>query len=427
MNDKILNDKSTWDWQTPEKQILVKEWEEEFNWVQEPCVSPDGESIAAIVNVDEAAFSVCNNGETWEETFEKAWSLKFGPDGRLAALTANDEEWTVCVDGECWEGRFDYAWDLKFSPDGSFISAAIQQDSEYGMSVNDTIWETLYKNISGTLLGPLGNSAAVVQVDHMDQADIEAFAAGLFCVAVNGELQSERYVNIESICFDSTEEKTAFSIRKNRLEYSIASNSGPWKSNFQFAWEPRFINHGASVIAPVRQNGKWHLFKDDSDFWNRPFEQLWKPTVHDITGKIAAVVSETFGKWGICENNTLLNFQCNTMISELFYSGNGEVLVALFKDNDAWDIAVIRNAKVTPWGLKADKLWAPVISADTKIAATRMEKNNRYYLVVNGKVYQNDFDMMFEPAISPNSDKILLKAIKNGIYYRQTLSLDKVL
>lgn len=425
MNDKEYTDK--WDWQTPEKQIPVKEWEADFNWVQEPCVSPDGERIAAIANEDEAQFAVCVNGETWEEPFEKAWSLKFAPDGRLAVLGANDEEWTVCVDGQRWENRFDYVWDLKFTPDGSHIGAAIQQDSEYGMAVNDVPWETLYQNISGTVLGPEGNCAAVVQVDHMDQADIEAFASGLFCVAVNGEIQSDRFMNIEDICFDFTEKKTAFSVRKSRLEYAPADSRGPWKSSFQFAWGPRFIDNGASVIAPVRQNGKWHLFKDESNFWNRPFEQLWKLAVHENSKHIAAVVSEQFGKWRICENNLVLDFQCDTMISDLFYSHNGDMLVAVFKDKGFWDIAVSRKGHVISWGLGADKLWTPVISPDHTIAATRMEKNGRYYLVVNGKTYPKDFDMMFDPRISPDSDRILLKAIKDGIYYRQILPLDKVL
>ncbi|MBU1697001.1 MAG: hypothetical protein KKD21_08160, partial [Proteobacteria bacterium] len=76
---------------------------------------------------------------------------------------------------------------------------------------------------------------------------------------------------------------------------------------------------------------------------------------------------------------------------------------------------------------KADKLWNPVVSFNNEIMATRMEKDGGFYLVVNGKVYQERFDMIFEPQISPDNDKILLKAMKNGIYLRQVLTLDKVL
>ena len=53
-----------WDWETPEKKIALSDWTEKFRWVEEPSVSPDGEKIAAIVNLDEGEFNVCVNGQT---------------------------------------------------------------------------------------------------------------------------------------------------------------------------------------------------------------------------------------------------------------------------------------------------------------------------------------------------------------------------
>ena len=82
----------SWDWETSEKSIAFSEWEDNFEWVEEPYVSPDGEKIAAIVNVSEGEFNVCVNGETWENTFEKIWYLRFSPDGRLTALIWNKGE-----------------------------------------------------------------------------------------------------------------------------------------------------------------------------------------------------------------------------------------------------------------------------------------------------------------------------------------------
>ncbi len=418
-----MTDKTTWDWQTEKKQIPIKEWQDNFNWVQEPCVSPDGETIAAIVNTDEMEFSVCVNGENWPDTFEKVWSLQYGPDGKLVALISNDEEWTACIDGESWETWFDFIWDLKFTPDGSHIGASIQKDMEYGMVVNDVMWENLYQSINGTVLSPQGASAAVVQVIPMGQADTVTYDAGIFSAAVNGEVPPEKFMNLKDICFDSQGKKIAYAIRKDRLNYSMADNHQPWGSDFQFSWGPKFVDNGNSLIAPVRANGKWFLYKDDADFWKRPFEQIWHLAVHEATGKIAAIVSESYGVWKICENNTTLNFQCDTMISELFYSKDGALLIALYKDQEAWDIAV--NGKT--WNLGADKLWAPVISPNSEILASRMEKGGRWYLVVNGKVYQENFDMVFEPVISPDNNKILLKTLKNGIYSRQILPLDSIL
>lgn len=418
-----MKNKTAWDWQTEEKQVPIKEWENEFNWVQEPCVSPDGEKVAAIVNIDEMEFGVCVNGEAWPETFEKAWALKTGGDARMAALVSNDEEWTVCMDGANWDTWFDFIWNLDFSPDGSHVSAAIQKDMEYGMAVDDRMWENLYQSITGMIMSPKGDTAAVVQVDAMAQADISAYAAGIFAVARNGEVVSDKFVNIDDITFDPDSKNTAFTIRKNKLEYAPAMEGGSWRNSFQYCWAPSFINNGQSIVAPVRLGGKWHLFKDETDFWKRPFGQLHKLAVHDPAGKIAAVVSEDFGKWGICENNRMLNFQCDTMISDLFYTPDGSQLIAVFKNRGTWDIAV----NGTQWGLKADKLWAPSVDQEGSLLATRMEKNGKYFVIVNGTVASGDVDMAFEPEISPDNEKILLKTIKDGIYRRQILPLDRIL
>ncbi|MBW1777787.1 MAG: WD40 repeat domain-containing protein, partial [Deltaproteobacteria bacterium] len=63
-------DQSKWDWETREKEVPFDPWKENFNWVEEPYASPDGEQVAAVVNIDEGEFNVCVNGETWESPFE---------------------------------------------------------------------------------------------------------------------------------------------------------------------------------------------------------------------------------------------------------------------------------------------------------------------------------------------------------------------
>jgi hypothetical protein len=209
-----MKNEEKWDWDILKKEIPIKEWQETYNWVEEFCVSPDGEKIASIVNTDEAEFSICVNGDTFEETFEKAWSLKFAPDGKLVAIVSNDEEWTICTDGTTWETWFDYVWDLKITSDGSFIGAAVQKDGEYGMAVNDTVWDTLYRNISGAVLSDQGTSAGVVQVAPMGQGDIEGFSAGLFSAAVNGVSHPEKFMNIWDISFDSEGKQIGYSVRK---------------------------------------------------------------------------------------------------------------------------------------------------------------------------------------------------------------------
>ena len=88
-------DRSNWDWETKEKAVPIDPWKENFSWVEEPYASPDGEQVAAIVNIDEGEFNVCVNGETWENPFEKIWYLRYAPDGRLTALVSKTSKSTI--------------------------------------------------------------------------------------------------------------------------------------------------------------------------------------------------------------------------------------------------------------------------------------------------------------------------------------------
>ena len=116
-----------WDWETPSKRVAdLDDWKSDFVEVQELVAGRDGERIAAIVKTEEDSFVPCVNGEAWTNTFEKAWSLQFGPDDRLVCIGMNDDEWTVIVEDEPWEEAFDYVWNLRFSPDGRSIAANIR-------------------------------------------------------------------------------------------------------------------------------------------------------------------------------------------------------------------------------------------------------------------------------------------------------------
>jgi hypothetical protein len=419
-----MKDKTAWDWQTEKKEIPVQEWNNQFNWIEEPYVSPDGEQIAAIVNTDESEFNVCINGELWDETFEKAWSLRFTPDGKPVVLVSQDEEWTVCVDGSLWENRFDYIWALKFTPDGSHIAVAIQKEGEFGMAVNDQVWENLYENINGMVLSPRGITAAVVQVESMGQADIDTFTRGIFSVAVDGNVRPEKFMNIWDIAFDGQGEQIAHVFRKNRTEYSIFQADAPWEKTFQAAWEPVFMNHSpTSLLAPVRENGKWMLFKNGTPFWNHKYEQLWKVALSEDQTRIAAVVSDSFGKWTVVVNDgDSWATHADIMISDLFY-GSGQTLIAVLKTGGLWTLAV----NDILWDLKADKLWKPSVSSDGKVIATRFEKKGNYYLAVNSRIHSQPYDVLFDPEISPDNRSILVKAMKDGIYIRQVLSVDSIL
>jgi hypothetical protein len=89
-----------WDWEPGSREIAnIGSWQKKFNWVEEPYASPNGEKIAAVVNLAEGEFNICVNDDTWDTVFDKIWNLRFTPDGRLTAIVSEMGEWTVAVDG----------------------------------------------------------------------------------------------------------------------------------------------------------------------------------------------------------------------------------------------------------------------------------------------------------------------------------------
>ena len=156
-----MDKKSQWDWNLGQRDIAdMAQWQDRFNWIEEPYVSPDGEKIAAIVNLAEGEFTVCVNGQPWENVFDKIWYLRFAPDGRLTALVSETGEWTVAVDGVPWENKFGYVWNTMFSPDGKNIAVAVQQDMTYGMALNDVPWEKTFANMTNPTISPDGTRTA---------------------------------------------------------------------------------------------------------------------------------------------------------------------------------------------------------------------------------------------------------------------------
>lgn len=132
-----MNGSANWDWDTKEKLIAdVKEWKKKFPSVRELLTSDDGEKIATTVRNEERRFATCVNGEVWEETFERIYSLKFNPDSQLICLALRDYEWILAVDHEMWEEKFDYIWNLTLSRDGKSIAVNVNKDQMSGVCLN---------------------------------------------------------------------------------------------------------------------------------------------------------------------------------------------------------------------------------------------------------------------------------------------------
>ncbi|MCA1961213.1 MAG: hypothetical protein LDL33_10490, partial [Desulfomonile sp.] len=244
-------DKGT-DWEIPSKCVTdLHEWREKFSEIQEPVVSEDGERIAAIVKTEDDSFSVCVNGELWANTFEKMWSLRFGPDGRLTCIAMNEDEWTVVQEDKPWEQSFDYVWNLRFSRDGRGVAANIRTSDGYSLVLNGEPWKNAFVQMRSYEISPDGmKTAGSVQVEPLSEGDIWKFGEGIWSIAVDGDLWDAKFRNVWDCVFSDDGTGVAAEIRLQSGLQTIAVDGTPWEETFRAVWRPVFVPGTHDVIAP---------------------------------------------------------------------------------------------------------------------------------------------------------------------------------
>lgn len=407
---------STWDW-TPGKKTILEDataCSSAHEWMEEPVASPDGEKLAAVVNLGDGEFTMSVNGEPWENTFEKTWSPKYSPDGRLTALVQADMAWTLAVDGEPWEESCDFIWNSAFSEDGSVIAAAIQSEGRYGWIIDGTPWENLFENANNFVLSKDGsNAAAAVQVKSLAQADVATFQAGVFSVAVNSQVWDSIFVNCWTPAFDAAAKRTACAIRLSLSDYTIAVDGKAWPEIFACVWEPAFNPATGDVVAPVRHQGAWGLAQNGKLIWAPRFFQCWRQTFSADGKVLAAIVAPSYGQFTVAVNDVAWE-ETLPVVTDLVVSPDGKTIAAQgSEDNENFRILV--NGKA--WNGAYDMAYGPVIGASGKVAA-RVEKNGKFTVLLDGKAYGETFERAFDPIFSPDGDKVLIRGISGGKYMR---------
>ncbi len=417
----------SWDWSPGKREILdTRANSDGFDWVEEYQASPDGENIAAIVKItdeEETLFGVNVNGETWENTYERAWLLRYAPNGKLNVIVSEDMEWTVATDGESWEEHYDFVWDMQFSAGGDVTSVAVQSGGEYGMSLNGTTWETLYENATNFVLSPCGTkSAAVVQTVNVPQADIDTFQNGAYSLAIDGEAWDKNFVNVWTPSFDAKVEHVASQIRLTLWDYTIAVDGKPWDKTYQSVWAPLF-NASGDVIAPVRMGGKWGLAKNGQIIWDTRYFQCWHHQISADGNTIWAIVSPEYGRWTVAKNDSPWSTRIGGALFDMIISPDASRAVCLGKEGEKW--AVVADDKI--WSGWYDMAYKPVFSPDSQHIAVRVEKpGKRFTLAVDGKTYKEDFDMLWDPIFSPDGKNLLLRALQDGKYIRIVVPVNDI-
>ena len=408
--------KSTWDWE-PGQKTVVKSLSplEGHGWQEEPYVSPDGETVAAIVQVDEGEFSFRINDSVWNNTFEKIWSPRFSPDSRLTAMCQQDMEWVMVVDGALMGETTDYAWDAKFSEDGSVIAHMYKGMEQYGVAVNGVPWEQLYENVNQyTMTADGAHTAGVAQIESLGQADIDGFKKGVYTVVIDGKRWAGKYLNVWTPTFDDAGRRVAAQVRTAVHDYTIAVDDQPWSETFNQVWEPTFHPSGQYVVAPARVAGKWGVAKDGTMAWKPRYAQCLGLTFSEDGNKLWAIVATGYGKFTACCNDAPWNSTW-PVVTDLVVAPNGDRAAVLANHlNTNFQIVVDGTA----WAGKYDMAWPVVFSDDSRNAATMVEKDGRYTVMVNGKKYERDFDRVWPPIFSEDGTKVLIRALENNSYVR---------
>ncbi len=429
---------SKMDWDKKEKMIAnTDEWKSRYAEVRPFNVSEDGEKIGAVVQNDDETFTVSINGNPWEETYEKVWSLKFTNKGKAACLVLKDNAWTVALDGFPWNEKFDYAWNLQIAPNGRSIGINIKKDDQYGVCLEDKPWAQGFADVRNLFISPDGTkSAASVAVKRLAEADIFNFQKGVWTVAVNGVPLDKNFVNVWGLAFSPDSSHVAAETRINLYDYAIVVDGNMWPQTYKCVCEPCFTAKN-NVIAPVKIAQGWTLALDGKPIW-KTFIQVWPPKFSPDGQKIAAVVASEFGRWTIAvDGSAWKQTFSDTVLDPVFYP-DGKRVAAIAKEskdptnmgsslhsiegNDRWTIVV----DGIPWNQDFDMIWDPVFSPDGSTVAVKAEINGKYCIAVNGKAGKKMFDALWSPVFSPRGDKILVRCIKGGKYYRHVVPLDEI-
>ena len=156
--------------------------------------------------------------------------------------------------------------------------------------------------------------------------------------------------------------------------------------------------------------------------WNRRFIQLWGQRYSPDGQRIAAVVAPKFGEWTIAVDGLPWKRRFSDAVLFPVFSPDSVRIAAIVKENNRYTITV--NGK--PWENDFDMIWDPVFSPDGRKVAAKAEKNRRFVLVIDGRMGKHSFDTLWDPVFSPDGEKLLIRCIEDGKYYRRILPVSEV-
>lgn len=416
-------DRASWDWGAGKRVVgNLKQMAEGFATILEARPSPDGEKLALVLEREPDKLQIRANGELFDTELEKAWHLRFFPDGRPWALVRVDDEWTVMVGGELWPERWEFAWNPMLSGDGRSLGVQIKRDMEYSIAVNGKPWESSFLSIREYALSHDGSRvAAAAQLEELPEADIDKFLEGTWSLVVDGDAWAKRYLNAYAPIFSADGQTVAAEVRTGATEYTVATDDDPWEKTFGAIWEPRFRRN--QVLIPARVAGGWTLIEDGKPIWKGPYVQLWHHALNPDGSSIAAVVATSYGRWTIAVDDVPWEVSFSDMVGPPRWSSRGDRVAVLTKNDDRWGIAV----DGVPWHDTWEMAWDPVFGPDGSAVAAKVERGGELTYVINGRVWGESFTRLWDPIFSPDGKALLARGVQDDAYVRRVVPLSELM
>jgi hypothetical protein len=66
-------------------------------------------------------------------------------------------------------------------------------------------------------------------------------------------------------------------------------------------------------------------------------------------------------------------------------------------------------------------VWDPSFSLAGDRVLTKVERGGRFAIAVDGRVWSPWYDALWEPALSPDGERLLIRAVEHGTYFRQVV------
>jgi len=71
-----------------------------------------------------------------------------------------------------------------------------------------------------------------------------------------------------------------------------------------------------------------------------------------------------------------------------------------------------------------DNIWPPAFIGNKVIC--KVEKNGKYYVMVNGKINGKEYESLWNPVVSPDGTKVMICGVQGGKYYRKVVLLSDI-